>query len=532
MALIVNHNTMASNVVRNLGNQYAGLSKSVRRLSSGLRVGQASDDAAGLAIREMMRAEIASLNQGIRNANDAISLLQTADGALAIVDEKLIRMKELAEQAATGTYNYDQRQLIHQEFLDMAAEIDRIANATDFNSIKLLDGSLSGNHDGSGLMSTGELKVHFGPGNDPMEDYYYIGGMDASGQALFDARISTLFDLNSTEMRDVQINNYVFNDFPYATENDYLNSGGQVHNASRSSNLPNLQDVFTANNQWTCVWGDTFYCIPKGSKNVVINILGYTYAEAQQGRSGDNDIQLFTKDGLHLAGTPLTDYSMDNGSQWNYIHRYSIPLPFGTNDYDDSYLNSGPTSYDGNTLTESTYNGMKIYYSGDTDQSDSNPNNGISEDMPDYEVLMIDEVTEDLVICFSGLSALFLKIQSQGANFDITSLGGSGKTTPGALRINTQEQAQKTLCTIDQAIIRKDALRAHIGALQNRLENTVSNLQIQAENLQASESRISDVDVAMEMTNFVRSQVLTQAAVTMLAQANSLPQMALQVIGG
>ena len=142
--LSLNTNLMAMNAGRNLTAHYAGMSDSVRRLSSGLRVSTAADDAAGLAIRELMRADIAALNQGIRNANDAISLIQTADGALGIIDEKLIRMKELAEQAATGTYNSDQRLMINSEFQAMASEIQRIAVSTDFNGVKLLDGSLSG----------------------------------------------------------------------------------------------------------------------------------------------------------------------------------------------------------------------------------------------------------------------------------------------------------------------------------------------------------------------------------------------------
>jgi flagellin-like hook-associated protein FlgL len=139
MSLTINHNLMASNVARNLSNHYSSLSNSVRRLSSGLRINSAADDAAGLAIRELMRADIAALNQGVRNVTDAISMLQTADGALSVIDEKLIRMKELAEQAATGTYNSDQRLVINSEFQAMAAEIERIANATDFNGVKLLN---------------------------------------------------------------------------------------------------------------------------------------------------------------------------------------------------------------------------------------------------------------------------------------------------------------------------------------------------------------------------------------------------------
>ncbi|GAB6057698.1 hypothetical protein JCM31598_08150 [Desulfonatronum parangueonense] len=164
MSLSINQNLMAQNAARNLTNHYSGLSTSVNRLSSGLRINSAADDAAGLAIRELMRTEAASMKQGIRNANDAISMIQVADGALQIVDEKLIRMKELATQAATGTYNSDQRLMIDSEFKAMASEIARIAEATEFNGIKLLNGNLQ--HDG--------LKIHFGASNNEKEDYYYI----------------------------------------------------------------------------------------------------------------------------------------------------------------------------------------------------------------------------------------------------------------------------------------------------------------------------------------------------------------------
>ncbi|MDQ7032026.1 MAG: flagellin [Desulfonauticus sp.] len=306
MALVINHNLMAMNAARNLTLAYNQLSISTRRLSSGLRVGTAADDAAGLAIRELMRSDIRSLNQGVRNANDAISLIQTADGALQTIDEKLIRMKELAEQAATGTYTSDQRLIIDSEYQAMASEITRIANATDFNGIYLLNGNLSAadanpatwgdNYDGSGLNSKGPLKVHFGTGNDSAEDYYYIA-------------------------------------------------------------------------------------------------IGTATASA-----------------------------------------------FG--------------------------------------------------------------------------------------------LGNSADPTAAGYTISTQEAASKALTAIDAAIISKDRIRANLGALQNRLASTVSNVQIQAENLQAAESRISDVDVATEMTQFVRNQILTQSAVAMLAQANSLPRMALQLISG
>ncbi|WP_027185123.1 flagellin [Desulfovibrio inopinatus] len=297
MSLVINHNLMAMNAARNLNLHYAQLDTSTRRLSSGLRIGTAADDAAGLAIRELMRADVATLNQGIRNANDAVSMIQTADGALQIIDEKLIRMKELAEQAATGTYSSAQRILIDSEYQAMASEITRIAMATDFNGIHLLDGNLSSDvHNGSGLLSTGKLKVHFGTSNNSAEDYYYV----------------------------------------------------RIGNSTASA-------------------------------------------------------------------------------------------------------------------------------------------------------------------------------------FGVGNSTGAGRA---GYSISTQEAAQLALDAINAAIISKDTIRANLGALQNRLENTIENLSIQAENLVAAESRISDVDVATEMTEFVRNQILTQAAVAMLAQANSLPKMAMQLIGG
>ncbi len=297
MSLVINHNMMAANTANALNAHYGRLSTSTQRLSSGLRINSAADDAAGLAIRELMRTDIAALQQGVRNANDAISLIQTADGALGVIDEKLIRMKELAEQAATGTYDSTQRLMIESEYQQMASEITRIANATDFNGIHLLNGRLSdATHDGSKLDAVGKLKIHFGSGNDSAEDYYYI--------------------------------------------------------------------------QIGC----------------------------------------------------CTASALGVGNQ-------------------------------------------------------SDP---------------------------------------ERAGFSIS----------------TQDAAQKALVAINNAVISKDNIRALLGATQNRLENTITNLTTQAENLQAAESRISDVDVATEMTNFVRNQILTQSAVAMLSQANSLPQMAMQLIGG
>lgn len=295
MGMYINNNSMATNVANNLNSHYGRLNTSTQRLSSGLRVNSSADDAAGLAIRELMRSDISALNQGVRNANDAISMIQTADGALGVIDEKLVRMKELAEQASTGTYDSTQRLMIESEYQAMASEITRIANATDFNGIQLLNGNLSGSHNGNVMKSTGEMKVHFGSMNDCSEDYYYV----------------------------------------------------------------------------------------------------------------------------RIGSSTASSLGLGNQSSEN-----------------------------------------------------------------------------------------------------------AGKS------ISTQSAAQAALVAVQDAIVSKDKIRAHLGGLQNRLESTVSNLKIQSENLQAAESRISDVDVGTEMTQFVRNQILTQSAVAMLSQANSMPRMAMQLIGG
>jgi flagellin len=141
--LAIKNNIMAANAARHLGNNYDALAKSVERLSSGLRINSARDDAAGLAVRELMRADIATLQQGVRNTQDGISMLQTMEGAMATIDDALVRMKQLAEQAATGTYSTAQRAIMNSEFEEMANEIDRIAQSTVFNNTTLLDSASS-----------------------------------------------------------------------------------------------------------------------------------------------------------------------------------------------------------------------------------------------------------------------------------------------------------------------------------------------------------------------------------------------------
>ncbi len=165
--LSIKSNIMAENAARQLGMSYDSLARSIERLSSGQRINSAKDDAAGLAVRELMRADIAVIKQGSRNAQDAISMLQVMEGAMATIDNALIRMKELAEQAATGSYSEQQRNIMNNEFQQMMLEIDRIAQTANFNSINMLN-------------SSAVIRVHFGE-----DSYIDVNSVDVQTSALF-----------------------------------------------------------------------------------------------------------------------------------------------------------------------------------------------------------------------------------------------------------------------------------------------------------------------------------------------------------
>lgn len=187
--LAIKNNLMAANAARYLGQSYDALGTSVERLSSGLRINSAADDAAGMAVRELMRADIAVLQQGVRNAQDGVSMLQTMEGALQVIDNLLIRMQQLAEQAATGSYTSAQRTIMNDEFQQMGEEIGRIATATEFNGIKMLDNASS-------------VDIHFGDatdkisvgGSDVTESGLGIDGLDITGQG---SAVSALAALSS-----------------------------------------------------------------------------------------------------------------------------------------------------------------------------------------------------------------------------------------------------------------------------------------------------------------------------------------------
>ena len=517
MSLVVNHNMMAANVARNLNAHYGNLSTSTQRLSTGMRINSAADDAAGLAISELQRADIAALQQGARNANDAISLIQTADGAMGVIDEKLIRMKELAEQAATGTYDSTQRLMIESEYQQMASEITRIANATDFNGIKLLDGTLSGVHDGSEMTATGALKVHFGSGNDSAEDYYYIEIGDVTAQALGLGNASTY-----EEDRNRIIAEYKAN----LEKNMKGWDKGEAWQQAAYKEIDNLVTDF-ANRIYNIenVLNSTDGTFTFNGQQLTMDDLASAWnnLSAEKKQFYGKGLPSENMPPVVDAATNVNEFAqMSDSDKQKVLYAYTRALVDSWSDGDtDNPINATETSFGDtaggtNWSLEYITNGQALGQANSFWDVVRTAAQGANPAPTQAELQTIAD---------RAINAVGDALHSMSVSLE-TRYDAAGRS------ITTQEDAQLALDAITNAIIEKDKIRAHLGALQNRLENTITNLNVQAENLQAAESRIRDVDVATEMTEFTRQQIMTQTAVAMLSQANSLPQMAMQLVGG
>lgn len=386
--MIINHNMAALNTHRQLSTNNTNSSKSLEKLSSGLRINRAGDDAAGLAISEKMRGQIRGLDQSNRNAQDSISLIQTAEGALNETHSILQRMRELAVQASNDTNSTTDRDEIQKEINQLTDEIDRIANTTEFNTQKLLDGTKKGLVDAAESETTLQLNTK--------------ANLTISTGTATDIATSATITITRTN-----------------------GASGTTFNSSEFTvgNPSGLTITMTDGD--TIVW--------ETGNN--IELTGGTLASLAVGES----ITISVK-GQITASTDVTDaFSMQIGA------------------------NSGQN--------------------------------------------------------------ILLGINSMKAD-DI----GVRQTDGDALDVSDYENATAAITTINNAIETVSAERSKLGAVQNRLEHTINNLGTSSENLTAAESRVRDVDMAKEMMNFQKNNILSQAAQAMLAQANQQPQGVLQLL--
>ena len=440
--LAIKNNIMASNAARHLGKAYDGLAQSVERLASGLRINSAKDDAAGLAVRELIRSDVAVLQQGSRNAADGISMLQTMEGAMAVIDENLIRMKELAEQAATGSYSTAQREIMHAEFAEMAAEIDRISGSTQFNTITMLNSG------------SGSVAIHVGS-----TETISINNVDMTADGLNIETGEGQWDITSA-----------------------MSTG--VTSASDTSFL-------TVKN--TAGGGDLELDLQFGTEEAMD--ITFTAGTTAIGYSVQGVVDIINAE----SNNPATMYDAD-GNRLGYLAAEVVELNDGTYGINISARSRTPSSVtfiiDAAATITDTITGLF----GDTEAQSTN--------------------------ILTTTSPAYLWERYDGTTWGADTVGGTG----AGLNILDVANATAALATITTAIGAKDEARSGFGYKMNRLGSTIAVLDIQAENLMAAESRVSDVDVATEMAILTRTQVLAQAGIAMLAQANVMPQMALTLL--
>lgn len=489
----INNNLMAMNTHRQLAINNTSGAKSIEKLSSGYRINRAGDDAAGLAISEKMRGQIRGLNQASRNAQDDISLIQTTEGALNETHAIIQRMREMAVQSSNDTNTDEDRQALQNEMDQLAKEVTRISNTTEFNTRKLLNGNL----DKSVVGSTGDLTFHIGANTD-QNMKFAVKSMDAftlglaekdvvgdvsggknitsvkvpegsTGTSLVDGKkvvISTAVDTAATQINQTEQGvTFTTTGEQASLFNDYaitVDTTGSA--ASTVIDHDNKTIVVTTNGNAAVATGAAVSVVGTAPEGVTLTITGNT--------TGDGTAV--------LAGGVDADYA--------------VTLNDGVNT-----LNITDVAKDAKKIvaTGTHFAGLEI-----------NTNGTVSTE------------TKGTVSFGQSAATTF----SSAGVVDV-----EAKVTKG-IDITTQSAANKAINTIDSALKAVSDERAKLGAVQNRLEHTIKNVDTSAENLQASESRIRDVDMAKEMMEFTKNNILQQAAQAMLAQANQAPQGVLQLL--
>ncbi|MFC4308552.1 flagellin [Steroidobacter flavus] len=478
MALVINTNVMSLNAQRNLSTSANQLATSLQRLSSGLRINSAKDDAAGLAISERLSAQISGLNVAARNANDGISLAQTAEGDLAQIGNNLQRMRELAVQSANASNSVSDRAALNAEVQQLAQEIDRVAQASSFNGVKLLDGSFQAQvfQVGANATSTDQITV----------------------DAITNARSSSLGAYNGYNQQNVSVTyNAAAQGFTAAiataTGTQNVNFGTLstdakvIAQAINAAGVAGLQATADANVQTgTTTNGITV----AGTDTITLN--GTTISIAGTTDAQTNRTNAITAINSQSATTGVTAVDTGSGVRLTAADGRNISVAFGA---------AGSTGGD-----------LASYGLG-----------GLSNHTSTFD-LTYQAPAGTNSITFGGAMTTGL---GAGAHA-VTATG----TAISAINVSTADNARNALASIDAALSQVSGARATLGATQNRFTSVVASLQTTAENLTASRSRIQDADFASETAAMTKAQILQQAGTAMVAQANSAPQGVLSLLRG
>jgi len=478
MGLYINTNVASLNAQRNLTNSTSSLSRSFQRLSSGLRINGAKDDAAGLAISNRLTAQIRGLNQAVRNTNDGISLAQTAEGALGETQNILQRVRELSVQSANDTNSASDRESLQAEVEQLTAEINRIGETTTFNNNKILDGSFLGASFHVGANSRETITVNVADGRATS-----LGRQARNDGTVVSAGISIAS--GSLAVNGVSIRGTVAADDTVSTT---LNDGSAVAKAAAINDSTKFTGVRAIVNK------------SEDSNNADIT----------------NGV-LNSVDFIKVNGETITGITVQNG------------------DADDTLVNAINAVTDKTGVIASLNDASQLVLT--------------AQDGRNIEVTASTVAAASITGLNSEVTGGSITLQAERqvtinngtANINAGTGFGTGQgefiygvnnaNTVSTIDITSREGANLAIDIADVAIGQVSSIRADLGAVQNRLESTINNLNATAENLSAARSRILDADFASETAQFTRNQIIQQAGVSVLAQANQQPQVALSLLG-
>jgi flagellin len=487
----IQNNITAVNAHRNYGINNAAIAKSVEKLSSGYRINRAGDDAAGLAISEKMRAQIRGLTMASKNSQDAVSLIQTAEGALQESHNILQRMRELAVQSASDT-NQTQvdRDALNQEYQQLIQEIDDTADKTVFNNRRLINGDFA-----SAITSAVSTNTNFGVAWSKTGNV--VGTYTISVTAVIDkAAIASATGSGTTNGIDVTIT-----------------TGVGAFSATYNTGTVNHERL---NGVWKLSMQDGLATLTNINTGEVsqTQLIG-----ASAGQSVALDFKELGSFTFQIGNSDLNadDYSAISGE---------ISISGAVDEQAVTYKHIA-TLGDDEVLLETGQKTLNFVNSGIsvklTDALVVNHTDSTTMTAAAGEIVVSELAGQSLTIQSGANEGDNVKINLSNMNAYALGIKSSG--------IGNRLDASVAITQVNTAVNLVSTQRAALGALQNRLEHKMANLDTSAENLQAAESRIRDVDMAKEMTTFMKNNILGQASTAMLAQANSLPQGVLQLLG-
>ncbi len=483
MALGINTNIFSLNAQRNLQKTGSSLQTAMQRLSSGLRINSAKDDAAGLAISNRMTTQIRGLNQAVRNANDGISLAQTAEGALQEASDILQRIREVAVQSANDTNSDSDRKSLQQEVIQLKVELNRIADTTTFNGKNVLDGTFTAAKFHVGAQADQTITVSIGNARADA-----IGDEQAAGVAT--SASAAAADVSSATAR--------------ITANAFTINGPEGSTTVTPVAGNSAKDVAAAIDNVASTTGVTATAKTQVSLSTISND-SYSFTLYGDNATGINVSATVAAGDLTGLTQAINDHTAETGITAT-VSGSTVVLEHATGE------NIGIENLLGAATGTMNVGATTIGAAVGTDS-----------------VLVEGQVTFHSEKAFSLVEG--------GTSSEIVS-GTGGATVNATLQdvasvnISTQSGSNNALAVLDQAIGSIDNIRSDLGAVMNRFESTISNLENVSENISASRSRILDADFAVETANLTKALILQQAGISVLAQGNTIPQNVLALLQG